>query len=141
MRIIRKLQENSRQGIFFPPEVDPPLAESKTKKENKVKKVIIPVLVLLLACGHAFAAVGADAEREAHRKEMKVIKDAQRVAHQNQPKVDKNKAPGFWDKEAERSGFSRVGNPGGFLKNLNPMPFFKSQDEQFRARKAAAGTK
>ena len=106
-----------------------------------MKRSIVLALSLSLACANAFAAVGADLAREAHRKEMKVIKDAQRAQRNNAPKAAQKAAPGFWDREAERSGFSRMGQPGDFLKNLNPMPFFKSQDEQYRARKAAEKTK
>ena len=99
------------------------------------------VLALSLACANGFAAYETAEERETQRKEVKAVKDAQREARRNQPKEAQTHVPGFWDKEAERSGFSRMGHPGNFLVNLNPMPFFKSQDEQFRARKAAASVK
>ena len=51
----------------------------------------------------------------------------------------KKSSPGFWEKEAERSGFSQLNNRASFLSYLNPMPFFKTQDEQYKARKAAQG--
>lgn len=110
-----------------------------------MKKSVILALVLSFLSFNVFAAepVGSDAEREAHRQEMKAIKDAQRAARQNKPQAvkDKNVAPGFWEKEGERSGLGRMGHVGNVLQNLNPMPFFKTQDEQYKARKAAAQTK
>ena len=106
-----------------------------------MKKSVIVALLLSLACANAFAAYETVEEREAHRKEVKAVKDAQREARKNQPKEAQPHVPGFWDKEAERSGFSRMGHPGNVLESLNPMPFFKSQDEQFRARKTAASEK
>ena len=110
-----------------------------------MKKSWFVLLILLFAASTAFAsAPQTDAEREAHRKEMKVIKEAQRAARQNnkaKPSETKKTEPGFWDKEAQRSGLSRMGNVSNVLEGLNPMPFFKSQDEQYRARKAASAKK
>ena len=51
----------------------------------------------------------------------------------------KKSSPGFWEKEAERSGFSQLNNPTNFLHYLNPMPFFKTEEEQYKTRKAAQG--
>ena len=105
-----------------------------------MKKSVLIVWVLLFAAANVYAsAPQTDAEREAHRKEMKVIKEAQRAARQNKVKeAPKRSEPGFWSKVAERSCLSRVGAGPNFLERLNPMPFFKSQDDQYRARKAAS---
>ncbi len=103
-----------------------------------MKKAFYLTLSLLFAVSAAFAAepVGTDAERAAHREEMKAIKAEQRANHKKDAKPADAK-PGFWQKEADRSGLGRMSNAGSFLQNLNPMPFFKSQDEQYKARKAA----
>ena len=98
-------------------------------------------LVMLAASGFAAEPVGPDAVRAAHRQEMKAIKAAQRQNREANP-VSKNpadKKPGFWDREAERSGLGNSGNKAStFFKNLNPVPFFKNQQEKYNARKAGA---
>ena len=103
------------------------------------KSVLLSVLLVLALAAPLFAAdaVGPDAEREAHYQEMKAIKAAQREAHKKDAGATAQSSNGFWHKEAERSGLSRLGNAGNWFQNLNPMPFFKSQDEQYKARKAA----
>jgi len=103
-----------------------------------MKKVFALSLFLSVLCvaAHAAEPVGDDAVREAHRQEMKSVKAAQREAHKKNAGSPQTGTSSFWHKEAERSGFSRIGN-GNWLQNLNPMPFFKSQDEQYKARKAA----
>lgn len=107
-----------------------------------MKKAIFAVLAMSLVCTGAYADPKADAEKR--YQEVKAIKDAQRAAREKQKKDGQAsgapKEKTFWEKEGERSGLSRM-NPGGaagWMQNLNPMPFFKSQDEQFKARKAAA---
>jgi hypothetical protein len=81
-------------------------------------------------------------EKEARYEEMKKIKQAQRDAREAEKSgtgpVAGKKEPGFWDREAERSGLSgaRFGN---FFKKLNPVPFFKEQQERYNERKAASG--
>lgn len=101
-----------------------------------MKRVAVLVLSLFVLSAQGFAAEGPDAARHAHREKMKVIKQAQREARKNAPKQPQGNANGFWSKEGERSGLNRMKPSGEFLKNLNPMPFFKSQDEQYKARKA-----
>lgn len=103
-----------------------------------MKKAFVFTLFLSFASVNAFAIVGqTDAERDAHRQEMKAVKAAQREARKSQPNVPQGRAVGFWQKEGERSGLSRMGNPGDFVKNLNPVPFFQNQDEQYKERKAS----
>lgn len=105
-----------------------------------MKKAIFAVLALSLVASAAYADPQADAEKK--YQEMKAIKDAQRAERlkKKQEGASGKKESTFWDREAERSGLSRVGGAGSWVSNLNPMPFFKSQDEQYKARKAAAHT-
>ena len=106
-----------------------------------MKKAIVLSLVLSFACANAFA-VSPTEEQKARYEEMKKIKAAQREervagkAGQKEGKAEKRK-PGFWDKEADRSGLSRA-SASNFFKNLNPAPFFKDQQEKYKARKAAS---
>ncbi len=91
--------------------------------------------------GVAFAMSPEEA-KEAHFKQMKELKDKQRVereaAKTNAP-AKSNGQPGFWDKEGERSGLGGSGSRmGNFVKNLNPVPFFKEQKERYDARKTGA---
>ena len=106
-----------------------------------MKKSAILVLSLLVLSTQVFAAEGPDAARAAHRQEMKVIKQGQREARKNAPKAPRGESNSFWSKEGERSGLNRMKPSGEFLKNLNPMPFFKTQDEQYKELKAAGQTK
>lgn len=99
------------------------------------------IFIALISCTTAFAEtkVGPDAARQAHRAEMKSIKEAQRV---ERAKVKSSNAPskkekGFWEKEGERSGLGNTQGIGKTLRNLNPVPFFKNQAEQYKSRKAA----
>ena len=103
-----------------------------------MKKAILTALALTLVCTGAYADPKSDAETR--YKEVKARKDAQRVARHNKPaeQAPKKTEPNFWQKEGERSGISRIGGGPNFLERLNPMPFFKSQDDQYRARKAAS---
>ncbi len=103
-----------------------------------MKKQIIFTLFLSIVCSQALAAQGPDAAREAHRQEMTAIKKAQREGRKAQATEAKNAAPGFWAREAERSGFSSMRPTSTWAENLNPVPFFKSQDEQYKVRKAAS---
>ena len=108
-----------------------------------MKKLTAGVLFLLLfgfqGVSQAFTPEEA---KEAHFKEMKELKEKQRVAREAEkknPVASQNKAPGFWDKEGERSGLGGSGNRmGTFVKNLNPVPFFKEQKERYDARKIGA---
>jgi hypothetical protein len=106
---------------------------------KKMTAVLMMVLTAFAANALAAEKVGMDAEREAHRLEMKKIKQAQRETKKNAPAVPAGPhEKTFWEKEGERSGLgdsrSRMGS---FMKNLNPMPFFKSQQEAHDARKAS----
>ena len=98
-------------------------------------------LVMLTASGLA-VAMTPDEAQEAHRKEMKAIKDTQRQAREAKkanPSSAADQTPGFWQKEGERSGLGGSGNRmGTFFKNLNPVPFFKDQQDKYNARKAGA---
>ena len=104
------------------------------------RSTVVLAVVMTAFTASAFAAekVGMDAQREAHRLEIKKIKEAQRETKKSAPAPASNGEKTFWEKEGERSGLGDSGNRmGSFLKNLNPMPFFKSQQEQYNARKTA----
>lgn len=106
-----------------------------------MKKAIFTLLALTLVATGAYADPKTDAEKK--YQEMKAIKDAQRAERLKKKEGVATgavkKEPTFWDREAERSGLGRMnaGGVGTWVQNLNPMPFFKSQDEQYKARKAA----
>lgn len=105
-----------------------------------MRKIMGWVVLSLFMSATVFAAVeGPDAARQAHREEMKKIKTAQREAKKTEPAEAKqpSKMSQFWQKEGERSGLGNTGSGvGNFMRNLNPVPFFKKQDEQYKARKA-----
>lgn len=102
-----------------------------------MKKGIILAAALLVIFG-----ANAFAEKDAHYLEIQKYKQEQREAKKNAPASSATQEKGFWQKEGERSGLGNPGNNiGSFVKNLNPVPFFKSQQEQYQARKAAAGAK
>ena len=105
-----------------------------------MKKVIGLFLLTMFAASSAFAlGEGPDAARNAHRREMKAVKDAQREARKNKPAVAPgDKKPSLWEKEGVRSGLSETGaGINTFIKNLNPVPFFREQDRRYKERKAA----
>ena len=105
-----------------------------------MKKVIALLSLSVFVCASALAAEGPEAERQQHREEMKKIKQEMRQKRQANPASAKvpTKMDRFWQKEGERSGLGNTGGRmGHWFKNLNPMPFFKNQDEQYKARKAA----
>lgn len=108
-----------------------------------MKKTIVFIICSIFVAS-LFPSVYAEemtpeAAKKAHFAEMKKIKDAQRQARLNAPKPQGPKGPTFWDKEGERSGFKQLGeNIAGVGKNFNPVPFFKSQEEQYEARRAKA---
>ena len=106
-----------------------------------MKKAIILSLILSFACASAFA-LSPEEEKQARYDEMKKIKAAQREARETRKTAVKEgkpekTEPTFWDKEAERSGLNRM-SASNLLKNLNPAPFFKDQQDRYNARKAAA---
>ena len=108
-----------------------------------MKKVIVVGLFLIFITTNAFAAVnntGPDAERNAHREEVKALKKAMHDKQAAAPKADAaNKGEGFWEKEGKRSGLGGGQNRfGNLVKNLNPAPFFKDQQARYDARKKAA---
>ena len=113
-----------------------------------MRKISAFFVIILFSATNVFAAtnnVGPDAERNARREQVRTLKKAQREAHAAGPK-DQNAGPSkmqsFWKKEGERSGLDGSGNRlGSFVKNLNPAPFFKDQQEKYNARKKAAGAK
>ncbi len=108
-----------------------------------MKKIAVGVLFLMcftfLGVSHAMTP---DEAKQAHVKEMKEIKEKQRHERETMKTVassGEKKAPGFWEKEGERSGLGGSGSSAcKFFKNLNPVPFFKEQRERYDARKAGA---
>ena len=96
------------------------------------KGIVLALSLLLIVAANAFA------EHDANYEAMKKYKAEQREAKKNaasNPAASHEKT--FWEKEGDRSGLGDSGNRmGGFLKNLNPVPFFKSQQEAYNARKA-----
>lgn len=96
---------------------------------------------LLLSSAPVFSAPPGTAEYErmkAYKAEQRKLREERKAAG---PSAEK-KAPGFWDREAERSGLAQTGGGvGNVFKNMNPVPFFKEQRERYEARKAAAGSK
>ena len=98
------------------------------------------LFIMFMSTAAVFAEpVGEDASRQAHRAEMKEIKKAQKERKAQVKNEPASKWNNFWQKEAERSGLADKKNGAGkFFSNLNPVPFFKQQSEQFEARKAAA---
>lgn len=110
-----------------------------------MKKAITGLFVLsmiITGCGISLAMTPEEV-KEARFKEVKAIKEKQRAEREAEKKnpvaEQKNKQPGFWEKEGERSGLGGSGNRTSmFFKNLNPVPFFKEQDERYQARKSGA---
>ena len=104
-----------------------------------MKKWILVVFCLALTSSTAIAAepVGYDAQRHMHRMEMTKIKNAQREVKKTTPASAQKNAPGFWEKEGERSGLGGGGSKiSTFVGSLNPVPFLKDQNAKFKARKA-----
>ena len=108
-----------------------------------MKKITTGILLLMSFTFYGVSrAMTPEEAKEAHFKEVKAIKDKQRqergTTKTNTPSAE-NKAPGFWEKEGERSGLGGSGSRfGAFVKNLNPVPFFKEQKEKYDARKTGA---
>ena len=105
-----------------------------------MKKVIALFLSMMFVGASAYAGMTPDQARQAHRKEMKAVKDAQREARKNKPAVAPgDKKPSLWEKEGVRSGLSETGaSINTFIKGLNPVPFFREQDRRYKERKTAA---
>ena len=111
-----------------------------------MKKRFILTLSFIFATTGAFAVekIGPDAARAQHREEMKKIKAEMRQKKEANPQTAKtsSKMDEFWSREKQRSGFGGAGDRmGSWMKNLNPMPFFKNQDEQYKARKTGGQVK
>ena len=108
-----------------------------------MKKITTGILLLMCFafCGVSHALTPEEA-KQAHFKEVKEIKEKQREERSAMKAASapaEKKAPGFWEKEGERSGLGGSGSrTSQFFKNLNPMPFFKEQKERYDARKAGA---
>lgn len=106
-----------------------------------MKRAVVGGLFLaLIFTGSGWAStVSPEEAREAHRNQMRKIKAEQRTAREaarNNPQAAADKAPGFWEREGERSGLGMSGERAkGFFKNLNPVRFFKEQEEKYEARK------
>ena len=75
-----------------------------------MKKLLLSVL-LLVACLSLSTAAFAVQHGTAEYEKMKEIKKAQRAAKEQQKAnpVEKEKTKGFWQREAERSGFAGTG--------------------------------
>ena len=109
-----------------------------------MKKIAVLAILSAFVCGQALALTPAE-EKEARYQEMKKIKDKQREVREAKklsPASGEAPKSTFWTREGERSGLGNSGNRAGqFLKNLNPVPFFKDQQEKYNTRKAGGGTK
>ena len=109
-----------------------------------MRKAMGWIVLSMFLSATAFAAKvdGPDTARHMHREEMKKIKTAQRAARKTEDRVkssEPSKWGRFWKKEGERSGLGNTGSgTGTFFKNLNPVPFFKKQEERYEARKSGA---
>ena len=109
-----------------------------------MKKAAVWVLSIMFMSSGAFAAekVGQDAEREAHRLQMKAIKQAQREAKGKEAPAPQGKAYGFWQREGERSGLGEsTSSMGNFFKDINPVNFLKTQEDAYNARKGGVAAK
>ena len=105
-----------------------------------MKKFMAAVLFLSFLAFHGVAsAMSPDEAQKTRYQEMKAIKDKQRLereAEKKNPSAKSNGQPGFWAKEGERSGLGGSSSRAGtFFKNLNPVPFFKEQQDRYNTRK------
>ena len=105
------------------------------------------LMIMILGVVLPVSAMSPQEQEKARRQEMKIIKDKQRAEKEARKlaKVEGKEGPhekSFWEKEGERSGFGNPGNGiGQFVKNLNPAPFFKDQEDKYKARKAQGQNK
>ena len=96
-----------------------------------MKKMAVGIVCVMFLTSYASAStVSPDVARREHRLEMKKIKEEQRKNRKTAvPTEADKKMADFWAKEGERSGFSNFGSKtGNIFQNLNPVPFFKSQN-------------
>ncbi len=108
-----------------------------------MKRNISALIVSVLFLSGLVPAFSAEPGSPEYQK-MKEYKAAQRKAREAQEANGGGntvkKAPGFWDREGERSGLTQTGQGmGSFFKNINPVPFFKDQRERYQQRRASAG--
>ncbi len=113
------------------------------KKGMEMKRLTaLFLMILILGTALPVLAMNPQEEEKAHRQEMKAVKDKQRAEKEAKKLVKAKDKEGpheksFWEKEGERSGLGNSGNGvGQFIKKLNPAPFFKDQNEKYKARKA-----
>ncbi|MBI3315483.1 MAG: hypothetical protein HYZ87_00710 [Candidatus Omnitrophica bacterium] len=106
-----------------------------------MKKTMALVLSFMMISTYALAAVvdgSPDARRRARRSEVKVIKERMREERKSAGPKGPSAWSSFWKKEGVRSGVSNTGTAvSDFAKKMNPAPFFKDQNEKYKARKAA----
>jgi hypothetical protein len=116
------------------------MSESNKRGDKMITKKTIALALLLMTGSVSVFAGSPEEEKEARYAELKKYK-AERRAERDQmkqnPEGPADKEPGFWEREAERSGLGGSQNRiGSFFKNLNPVPFFKEQQEKYESRKA-----
>ena len=106
-----------------------------------MRKLTTAVLALaLMSWGTCVFAGDANDPHYQEIKKLKAQQRADREANRSNPKSEDKSS--FWYKEGQRSGLSNTGSgAGNFFKNLNPVPFFKNQQERYNSRKAVAGPK
>lgn len=108
-----------------------------------MKKLSMILAAALLVSAPAFA-VSPEEAQQAKYQEMVKIKQAQREAKEARKQglaggaIEKKET--FWDREGKRSGFDRFNGQGvgNVFKNMNPVPFFKDQQDRYQARKTAS---
>ena len=104
-----------------------------------MKKSLLVVFVLVFSLGPLGFAMTPDEARKAHYEEVKKLRETQRQNRSTSVSTPGEHKETFWDREAKRAGFADTGNNvTTLIKNLNPVPFFKSQQERYEARRAAA---
>jgi hypothetical protein len=82
-------------------------------KEKAMKKVVMMMFMMMFAVSVASAATTQDTVKSASEK-----------------------VGNFWTKEGERSGLKEsTSNWGNFWTNVNPINFFKNQQDAYNTRK------
>jgi hypothetical protein len=106
---------------------------------KKALRLFVLALFLFQGVEAAWAVERGTAEYERLKEYKRMQREKRASGQQHGPS---SKGPGFWDKEAVRSGLSDVKqNTANFFKKINPSPFFREQNERYQARKAAAAGK
>ena len=80
-----------------------------------IKTAIILAAAVIVTAGSAFAG-------ETNFKPANMSGDAPAAESTRPPKAPPSNEPGFWDREAKRSGLDRAG------EMLNPANWFKKRD-------------